>query len=63
MGGRSRNELLAMDAHQQLVLLKIKDDWEAEFDFSFTPADARKIADGLVRFAQKVDDAPKISRQ
>jgi hypothetical protein len=55
--------MMAMDAHQQSVLLKLRDDWEGEFDFSLTPTDARKIAEGLVRFAQKIDDTPKISRQ
>src|ERR1700733_8348402 len=55
--------MFAIDAHHQSVLLKVRDDWEGEFDFSLTPTDARKIAEGLVRFAQKIDDAPKISRQ
>jgi hypothetical protein len=53
----------AMDTHAQVVLLKLKDDLETEFDFSFTPNDARIIAGALIKFAQLVDEAPKISRQ
>ena len=54
---------MAMDADAQHVLLKIRDDREAEFDFAFAPSDARKIAEGLTIWAQRVEEAPKPSRQ
>ena len=54
---------MAMDTDAQLVLLKIRDDREAEFDFAFAPSDARKIAESLTIWAQRVEEAPKPSRQ
>jgi hypothetical protein len=54
---------MAMDTDAQHVLLKIRDDREAEFDFAFAPSDARKIAESLTIWAQRVEEAPKPSRQ
>jgi hypothetical protein len=58
-----KNYRIAMDMHSELILLKFTDDWECEFDFSFTASDARRLADAFVKWAEKLEQAPKISRQ
>jgi hypothetical protein len=57
------NYQIGLDALSQSILLRLKDDWEAEFDFSFTPDGAREIADVMGKYAKKAAEIPKINRQ
>jgi hypothetical protein len=54
---------LNADLHNLVVLLKLHDENESEFDFALEPDGARKLAKSLLEWAQRVDDAPKTSKQ
>jgi hypothetical protein len=57
------NYAMNADLHHQLVLLKIQDANEAEFEFSLEPIGARQLAESLIDWARRVEKAPKITRQ
>lgn len=54
---------LNSDLHNQLVLLRLRDETDAEFGFSFEPNGARQIADRLKAWADRVDNSTKPTRQ
>jgi len=51
------------DLHHHLVMVRFRDANEAEFEFSFEPNGARQIAQSLVRWADRVENAPKKTSQ
>jgi hypothetical protein len=54
---------LNSDLHSELVLLRLRDEFEAEFDFSFTPPGARKFGERLIAWAGKTEQGAKPSKQ
>jgi hypothetical protein len=50
---------LNADMHDPLILLKIRDEHDGEFDFSCTPSDARHWGERLKAWADKIDARPK----
>jgi hypothetical protein len=46
---------LNTDLHGDLILLRLRDDWGGDFDFSFEPAGARILADRLNVWAAKAE--------
>jgi hypothetical protein len=51
------------DLHHQLVMLRIRDADQAEFEFSFEPSGAHKLGESLIKWAERVESAPKETRQ
>jgi hypothetical protein len=49
--------------HDEVLILRFQDEYEADHDFSLTATDARAIADSLVKEANKLDNRPKAQRQ
>jgi hypothetical protein len=54
---------LNSDLHNQLLLMRFIDTNDAEFDFSFTPAEARDLAQNLTNWAILVEETPKPTQQ
>jgi hypothetical protein len=51
------------DMHRPLILLRMIDTNDADFDFSFETSGARNLAEVLIKWADKIDSAPKLTRQ
>jgi hypothetical protein len=51
------------DLHRDLVLLRIRDEHEGEFDVSFAAAGARHLGERLIAWAEKVERAEKPTKQ
>jgi hypothetical protein len=51
------------DLHQQVVILRLSDEAEQVFDFSFDPARATNIGSALIDWADKVRNVPPAFRQ
>lgn len=51
------------DLHKSLVLLKLRDEHLAEFDFAFAPSGAHALAEKLVRFADQIEGSVHPTRQ
>jgi hypothetical protein len=54
---------LNTDIHDQLVLLRIRDEFDAEFDFSFLPSGAKYLGERLIAWSEKLESAPKRTTQ
>jgi hypothetical protein len=54
-----KNVELNEDLHDPLLLVRIRDEYDGEFDFSFSPSDARRLAERLIARADKIDARPK----
>jgi hypothetical protein len=54
---------LNSDLHNELVLLRIRDEFDGEFDFSFSPAGGSHLGERLIAWSEKVAVAPKPSKQ
>jgi hypothetical protein len=59
----AKNFELNSDLHNDLVLLKIRDEFDAEFDFSFGPAGGRYLGERLIKWSDKVANAVKPTKQ
>jgi hypothetical protein len=59
----AKNFELVPDLHGQLVLLKLRDEFDAEFDFSFLPSDAKRFGQSLIAMADKIEGLPKLRKQ
>lgn len=54
---------LNSDIHDQLVLLRIRDEFDAEFDFSFLPSGAKYLGERLIAWSEKLEAAPVRTKQ
>ena len=59
----AREFRIAPDIHNDLVLLKLIDEHEADFDFSFTPSGAKDIAQRLIATAEKIENIENKPKQ
>lgn len=51
------------DLHDELVLLRLTDTNNAEFDFSAAPTGMRELGKALIQWADKVESRPKTTKQ
>jgi len=51
------------DLHQQLVLFRLRDENEAEFEFSVQSSGARDLAEKFNKWADRVDNSPNRTQQ
>jgi hypothetical protein len=54
---------LTSDLHNELVLLRLRDETDAEFGFSFAPSGARDLGNSLKNWADKVEGSAPHTRQ
>jgi hypothetical protein len=54
---------LNSDLHNEVILLRIRDEFDGEFDFSFSPADGRSLGQRLIAWFERIAAAPKPSKQ
>jgi hypothetical protein len=54
---------LNSDLHNDLVLLRIRDEFDGEFDFSFSPAGSKHLGERLIAWGEKVEKKPKATKQ
>jgi hypothetical protein len=54
---------LSSDLHNQFVLLRLKDNLDGEFDFSFLPDGARQLGQRLLARADMIETAEEPSTQ
>jgi hypothetical protein len=58
-----RQFLTGTDLHEENVILRLRDDSEGEFDFSFDPAGAREVGEALIAWADRVGNARRPIKQ
>jgi hypothetical protein len=51
------------DLHRHLLLMRLRDANQAEFEFSLEPSGARKMAESLIRWAERIESAPEQTKQ
>jgi hypothetical protein len=54
---------LNSDLHNEFVLLRIRDELDGEFDFSFSPANGRHLGERLIEWSERVARTPKPTKQ
>ena len=59
----AKNFELNSDLHNDLVLLKIRDEFDVEFVFSFGPAGSSYLGERLIKWSDKVANAVKPAKQ
>jgi hypothetical protein len=52
-----------LDLHAKVVILRLQDDSEGGFDFSFDPAVARDVGEALIAWATQAANATKPIKQ
>jgi hypothetical protein len=57
------NFRIGSDLHQQIVILRLSDNTDAAFDFSFDPASARNVGTSLIAWADQIGNAPRPVQQ
>ncbi len=63
VGAPMKNISINTDLHGELVLLRIRDNFDAEFDFSVSPEYAKTFGETLIKWADKAISTPKQTKQ